>query len=270
MRGPPARSRSSKGFSMPDVLASRLVRSRAPILLVALMALVTGASAMAVGCDSEQTENNLAQTAASASPDASDRPQVLSLAPLDSPTADMHDLVLSWEPIPDIDRFAICETTPPQGTDCEDHVGVSEASVTVPGPAADPLATGTWLKYLWLQSCDERECSRPPTPAGAIAHRAAFGTNAWNLIVVVRRLEGDQIELFMANASRKETTVPSTLIARTPAGLELGRCEDVAPGDWCGPLTSALLSNDFVAEQVYDGVGLTVEFPVMPSSTGPQ
>ena len=60
-------------------------------------------------------------------------------------------------------------------------MGVSEATVTVPGPTDDPQANGTWLKYLWLQSCGERECSRPPTAAGAIAHRVVYGTNGLEL-----------------------------------------------------------------------------------------
>jgi hypothetical protein len=229
--------------------------------------LATVAAAAMVGCESEEPEIGPATiTAAAGTPEAPPEPEVLSLAPSESATADVHELVLSWQPISGIDRFVICETVPPQGTDCEEHVGVSQATVTVAGPTDDPEATGVWLKYLWLQSCGERECSRPPTPAGAIAHRVAYGTSAWNFIVVVRRLERDQVEVAMANASRGRSDT-STLVARTPGGSEIGRCEDVASGEWCGPFEATLLSNEIVAEQIYGEANVTVQFAVMPSST---
>ena len=193
-------------------------------------------------------------------------PEVLSLAPS---TGDVHELVLSWKPMTGIERFVLCETVPPNGTTCEEHRGVSQVTVAVPGPTDDPNANGTWLKYLWLQSCTERECSRPSTPAGAIAHRVAYGTNRWNFVVAVRRLEGSQVEVALANASQG-TSRTSTLIARLPNGSEVARGEDVAPGEWYGPVQSALLSNEIVGEQVYGDAGVTVEFPVMPSSTAPE
>jgi hypothetical protein len=195
-------------------------------------------------------------------------PEILSLAPS---TGNVHELVLSWKPIEGIDRFVLCETTPPSGTTCEERLGVSEATVTVPGPTADPQATGTWLKYLWLQSCGESQCSSPPTPAGAIAHRVVYGTPAWNFIVIARKLERGQVEVALSNASEGGPKV-STLIARTSSGSEIGRCEDVLQGRWCGPLQAGLLTNEIVAEQLYSVpihgyVAATVELPVMPSTT---
>jgi hypothetical protein len=178
----------------------------------------------------------------------------------------VHELVLSWKPIPGIDRFVLCQTVPPQGTECEQHVGVSRATVTVPGPTDDPNATGTWLKYLWLQSCGEQECSKPATPAGTIVHRVVYGTKAWNLIVVIRRLTGSQVEVAAANATQGGSEA-STLILSTPGGSEVARCESVARGEWCGPLQSVLILNEVVAEQIYRGIGTSVVFPVMPSTT---
>jgi hypothetical protein len=193
-------------------------------------------------------------------------PEILSLAPS---TGDVHELVLSWKPIAGIDRFILCETVPPYGTTCEERLGVSETTITIPGPTADPQATGVWLKYLWLQSCGERECSRPPTPAGAIAHRVAYGTSEWNLIAIARRLEGGQVEVALSNASQGGPKV-FTLIARTPGGSEIGRCENVASGEWCGPFEGTLLSNEIVADEVYGDVGVSVEFALMPATTAPQ
>jgi hypothetical protein len=193
-------------------------------------------------------------------------PEVLSLAPS---AGDVHELVLSWKPIAGIDRFVLCETVPPYGTTCEEHRGVSEATVTVPGPTADPQATGTWLKYLWLQACGEGQCSSPPTPAGAIAHRVFQGTSAWNFIVIVRKLERGQVEVALGNAS-PEGPKMSALIARTSSGSEIGRCADVAPGQWCGPLQAGLLTNEIIAEETYGQVTVTVDLPVMPSTTAPQ
>lgn len=244
---------------------------RLPLALLIVFAAVAAAAATMVGCKSEEPENGLTLTTAAAPgiPEALPAPEILSLAPSDSPAADVHELVLSWKPIPGIDRFALCQTVPPRGTDCEAHLGVSEVTVTVPGPTSDSQATGTWLKYLWLQSCGESECSRPPTAAGAIAHRVGYGTNFWNFIVVVRRLERDQVEVALANASQGRSDT-STLIARTPGGLEIARCKNVAPGEWCGPFEGTLLSNEIAAEQIYGDVGVTVEFPLMPSTTAPE
>jgi hypothetical protein len=182
---------------------------------------------------------------------------------------DVHELVLSWKPIEGIDRFVLCETVPPYGTTCEEHLGVSEATVSVPGPTADPHVTGVWLKYLWLQACGERQCSSPATPAGAIARRVVYGTSSWNFIVVVRKLERGQVEVALGNASEGAPKV-STLIARIFRGAEIGRCEDVAPGQWCGPLQTGLLTNEIAAEQIYDHHSATVELPVMPSTTAPE
>jgi hypothetical protein len=234
-----------------------------PVRLVILAALVAAANAASVACDSGKPEPGPATTTVVPAP------EVISLAPSSSAAAEVHELVLSWKPIADIDRFVLCETVPPYGTTCEDKVGVSEAAVTAAGPIDDPQASGVWLQYLWLQSCGERECSRPPTAAGTIAHRVAYGANAWNFIVVVRRLERYEVEVALANASQG-TPKSSTLIARTPGGSEIARCENVATGEWCGPFEGTLLSNDIVAEQIYGDLGVTVEFPVMPSTTAPE
>lgn len=237
-------------------------------LLIVFAALAAAAAAAMVGCESEEAEIG-ATSATAAAPgtlEALPEPQVLSLAPSDSAAADVHELVLSWQPISGIDRFVLCETVPPHGTDCEEHLGVTEATITVAGPTDDPEATGAWRKYLWLQSCGERECSRPPTPAGAITHRVGYGTGTWNFIVVVRRLERDQVEVTLANASRGRSDT-STLIARTPGGSEIARCEGVASGEWCGPFEGTLLSNEIVAEQLYGEVGVTARLPVMPRTT---
>jgi hypothetical protein len=193
-------------------------------------------------------------------------PEILSLAPS---TGDVNELVLSWKPIAGIDRFVLCETVPPYGTTCEERLGVSETTITIPGPTTDPQATGVWLKYVWLQSCGERECSRPPTPAGAIAHRVVYGTSEWNVIAIARRLEGGQVEVVLSNASQDGPKV-STLVARTSGGSEIGRCENVASGEWCGPFEGTLLSNEMVAEQVYGDVSVSVEFGVMPTTTAPE
>jgi hypothetical protein len=242
-------------------------RGRLWAVAILVMALAVAAAAM-VGCASEGPEIGATPTTAAA-PGALPEPKVLSLAPSEAAAADVHELVLSWQPISGIDRFVLCETVPPHGTDCEEHVGVSQATVTVAGPTDDPEAAGVWLKYLWLQSCGERECSRPPTPAGAIAHRVAHGTSAWNFIVVVQRLERDQVEVTLANASQEKSDT-STLIARTPGGSEIARCKDVASGEWCGPFEGTLLSNEIVAEQVYREGSVTVRLPVMPSTTAPE
>ena len=210
-----------------------------------------------------------ATTPASGTSEIVPSPEVLSLTPLDSAGPNMQALVLSWKPIPGISRFVLCETVPPQGTKCEEIGDVSETLITVAGPSEDSPATGTWLKYLWLQSCGERQCSSPPTPAGAIVHRIAYGANAWNFIVVVRRLAGDQIEVILGNASLGQPKA-STLVARIPGGSEIARCADVASGDWCGPFQGALLTNEIAAAQVYEGIAATVEFPVLPSTTAPQ
>jgi len=256
---------------MFKVHAAACVRGCPLALVIIFAALAAAAAAAMVGCASEEPEIGPTPTTADAAgtPEAPPEPQVLSLAPSDSAVADVHELVLSWQPMSGIDRFVLCETVPPHGTDCEEHLGVSEATVTVAGPTDDPQATGVWRKYLWLQSCGERECSRPPTPAGAIAHRVAYGTSAWNFIVVVRRLERDQVEVALANASQRRSET-STLIARTPGGSEIARCEDVASGEWCGPFEGTLLSNEIVAEQVYGEVGVTAKLPVMPSTTAPE
>jgi hypothetical protein len=193
-------------------------------------------------------------------------PEILSLAPS---TGDAHEVVLSWKPIAGIDRFVLCETVPPSGTTCEERLGVSDTTITVPGPTTDPKATGVWLKYLWLQSCGERECSRPPTPAGAIAHRVAYGTSEWNLIAIARRLEGGQVEVALSNASEGGRKV-FTLVARTPGGSEIGRCENVASGEWCGPFEATLLSNEIVADEVYGKASVSVQFGLMPTTTAPE
>lgn len=246
-------------------------RGRALCLLIIFAAVTVVAAAMVVGCESEEPEISPTPTTAGtpSTPEALPEPEILSLMPSDSTAADVHELVLSWQPISGIERFVLCETIPPHGTDCEERLDVSEATITVAGPSDDPEATGTWLKYLWLQACGERECSKPPVPAGAIAHRVAYGTSAWNFIVVVRRLERDQVEVTLGNASEGRTET-STLIARTPGGSEIARCEEVASGEWCGPFEGTLLSNEIVAEQVYEEVGVTVEFPLMPSTTAPE
>jgi hypothetical protein len=246
-------------------------RERPLALLIIFAGLAAAAVAAMVACESEEPEMGPASTTtvAPSTPKAVPEPEVLSLAPSDSAAAEMDELVLSWKPISGIDRFVLCETVPPRGTECEEQLGASEAIVSVAGPTDDPHATGTWLKYLWLQSCGESECSRPPTQAGAIAHRVVYGVDAWNFIVVVRRLERDQVEVTLANASQGRSDT-STLIARTPGGFEIARCKKVAPGEWCGPFEGTLLSNEIVAEQIYGDVGVTVEFPLMPSTTAPQ
>jgi hypothetical protein len=243
---------------MLKIHSATYARRRLLALLV-FRGLAAGAVVAMVACGSGGPKPGSAPGA------AVPEPEVLSLAPS---AGDVHELVLSWKPIAGIDRFVLCETVPPYGTTCEEHLGVSEATVTVPGPTADSQVTGTWLKYLWLQSCTERECSRPPTPAGAIAHRVVYGTSAWNFIVIVRKLERGQVEVALSNASEEPKV--STLIARTSSGSEIGRCEDVAPGQWCGPLQAGLLTNEIVAEQVYGYAGATVELPVMPSTTAAQ
>jgi len=256
-----------------DMFKTGAVCARGRLLALRIMfaALAAAAAATMVGCESQEPElgPTTSTAAAPGSPEGLPEPEILSLAPSDSAAADVHELVLSWQPMSGIDRFVLCETVPPHGTDCEEHLGVSEATVTVAGPTDDPQATGAWRKYLWLQSCGERECSRPPTPAGAITHRVAYGTSAWNFIVVVRRLERDQVEVSLANASRGRSET-STLIARTPGGSEIARCEGVASGEWCGPFEGTLLSNEIVAEQIYGGVGVTAKLPVMPSTTAPE
>ena len=251
---------------MSRILSSTHARVRLLTLGILLAALV--AAATMLGCQSHKPETSPG-SAALGTIEALPEPEVLSLAPLEPPAADASEIALSWKPISGIQRFVLCETVPPYGTDCQDHMDVSEAIVTVPRPTDDAQATGTWLKYLWLQSCRERECSKPPTAAGAIAHRIVYGANAWNFVVVVRRLERYEVEVALANASRG-TSETSTLIARTPDGSEIARCENVAPGQWCGPFEGSLLSNDIVAEQIYRDVGATLEFPVMPSTTGPE
>ena len=234
-------------------------RVRPSALLIGLVALLSGIAAAATACGPGGPDSN----------GGPPPPEVLSLEPSGSPAAGLHELVLSWKPVPGIDRFALCQTVPPLGTECEQHVGVTQATVTMPGPTDDPQVTGTWLKYLWLQSCGDRECSRPPTPAGTIARRVVYGTKGWNLVVVMRRLAGSQVEVALANASQGGPEA-STLILRTPGGSEVARCENVAPGEWCGPLQSVLLLNEVIAEQVYRGVGATVQFAVVPSSTAPE
>ena len=248
-----------------------LARGRALALLTIFAGLAAAAVAAMVACESEEAEVGFAPTASAAqgTSEAEPTPEILSLAPSGSAATEMRELVLAWKPMAGIDRFVLCETAPPRGTECEERLGVSEATVTVPGPADDRQTTGTWLKYLWLQSCGEHECSRPPTAAGAIAHRIAYGTNFWNFIVVVRRLERNEVEVALANASQGRYDT-STLIARTPDGLEIARCKNVAPGEWCGPFQGTLMSNEIAAEQIYGDVGVTVEFPLMPSTTAPQ
>jgi len=229
-------------------------------LFVVFAALAAAAAGAMVACGGGEPEVGPAPTAVTPGP------EILSLAPS---TGDVHKLVLSWKPMAGTERFVLCETVPPQGTECKDLLQVSQAAVAVPGPTDDPEAMGAWFKYLWLQSCTERECSRPPTPAGAIAHEVVYGTHAWNLIVVVRRLEGSRVEVALANATRGSSEA-CTLIARAPGGSEIARCEDVAPGEWCGPFEGALLSNEIVAEQVYRDLGVTLKFPIMPSTTAPE
>lgn len=238
---------------------------------LAVLVVVLVMAAATVACDSEKPKSGSApSTAAPAgTPETAHEPEIVSLAPSDSPGPDVDRLVLSWKPMADIDRFVLCETVPPHGTECEDLLDLSESTVTVPGPTKDGPSSGTWLKYLWLQSCGERECSRPPTAAGAIAHRVAYGSDAWNFVVIVRKLERDQIEVTLGNASQERADT-STLIARTPGGSEIAHCEDLAPGEWCGPFEGTLLSNELVAEQIYRDVGVTVKFPIMPSTTAPQ
>ena len=241
--------------------------SRAPrcpsLLAAALAVLVAVAVAATVACGSQEAGLSPAQGTA-----ASSGPEILSLAPSKSPGGGANELVLSWKPIPGIDRFVLCETVPPYGTECQDHIGVSEATVTLPGTTDDPQASGTWLKYLWLQACTARECSSPPIAAGAIARRIAYGPNGWNFTVLVRRLEAGRVEVALGNASQGPPKT-STLIARAPGGSELARCDALTSGEWCGPFEAALLSNDIAAEQIYGDVGLTVEFPVVPSTTAP-
>jgi hypothetical protein len=244
-----------------NIRGATCARGRFLVLLIIFAALAAATAASTVACEPKEPETSPAPMTEGPPP-----PHVLSLVPSNAGAADPRRLVLSWEPMSGIDRFVLCQTVPPHGTECEELRGVSEAAVTIPGPTNDPQATGTWLKYLWLQSCGESECSRPPTAAGAIAHRVVYGTNAWNFVVVIRRLERSQVEVVLANASQEQPAT-STLILRTPAGSEIARCEDVASGEWCGLLQGALLSNEVVAEQIYGDVGATVEFPVMPSTT---
>lgn len=246
---------------MLKIRRSMRAPGRSLALVVIFVALASAVALAMVACESRGSEPGPAP--ATAVPE----PEVLALASSGS-AGQIHNLVLSWKPMPGIGRFVLCETVPPQGTECKEYVGASEATVTVAGPTDDPQTSGVWLQYLWLQSCGERECSRPPTAAGAIAHRVAYGTNAWNFIVVVRRLERYEVEVTLANASQG-TPKSSTLIARTPGGSEIARCENVASGEWCGPFEGTLLSNDIVAEQIYGDLGVTVEFPVMPSTTAP-
>jgi len=248
---------------MLKIRRSMRAPGRSLVLLVIFVALASAVALAMVACESRESEPGPATTTVVPAP------EVISLAPPSSAAAEVHELVLSWKPMSGIDRFVLCETVPPQGTECEEHLGVSEAALTVAGPTADPQTSGVWLQYLWLQSCGERECSKPPTAAGAIAHRVAYGTNAWNFVVVVRRLERYEVEVALANASQGTPKV-STLIARAPGGSEIARCENVASGEWCGPFEGTLLSNDIVAEQIYGDLGVTVEFPVVPSTTAPE
>lgn len=236
------------------------------MLPVAVAVAVLAGSA---GCTSQQPEI-VPTKITKATPEslkAPPEPEVLSLAPSNDARTG-SDIILSWRPIPGIVRFAVCETIPPHGTECEDYLGVSSVPVDVPGPIDDPVATGTWLKYLWVQACGERRCSKP-VPAGAIVHRVVYGTDAWNFIMVARRLENAQVEVTLGNAS-EGTTQSSTLAARTPTGSEIARCVDLSPGEWCGPLHGALESNEIVGEQSYEGIGVTVQFPMMPVTTAPQ
>lgn len=243
----------------------RTPRRASPLLMV-IAVLVAAAAAGMLGCESEKA--GPADTSAGVS-EAPAEPEILSLAPAESAGKDAQELVLAWKPVPGVERYVLCETVPPYGTECREHLGVSETTVLVPGPTGEPLATGTWLKYVWLQACGPRHCSSPPTAAGAIAHRVAYGTDAWNFIVVARRLESGRVEVALANASQGATKT-STLLARAPGGSEIARCDAVASGRWCGPFEGALLSNDIAAEQIYLDMGVTVEFPVMPSTTAPQ
>ena len=148
-------------LTIDSVKRAPVCGSAFPILFIALAA---ASAAMIVGCESQEPEAGPTPTtsAAPATPEAPPDPQVLSLAPSDSAATGVRELILSWKPIPGIDRFVLCETVPPHGTECKEHVGVSEATLTVPGPSSDRQATGTWVKYLWLQACTERECSKPP------------------------------------------------------------------------------------------------------------
>ena len=235
---------------------------RSPVVITIAVALVALATAASLACERRESETGTAPTT------AVPEPEVLALAPSGSP-AEVQELLLSWKPISGIDRFVICETTPPLGTRCADQRDVSQATVAVPGPIDDLQATGTWIKYLWLQACGERECSRPPTMAGAIARRVAYGTNAWNFVVVARTLERGQIQVALANASRGDQKT-STLAVRTRDGIEIGRCDDVASGQWCGPFDAFVLSNELEAQQVYAGVGVTLELPIVPVTTAPE
>ena len=234
-------------------------RPAALVVIIATLAAVAAVPMIACGPRAE----------APGSPETPPQPEVLSLTPSGFPMPGVHELILAWKPMSEIDRFVLCETIPPHGTDCEEHRGASEATVTAAGPTDDPQAAGLWLKYLWLQSCWERECSRPPTAAGAIAHQVGDGTAASNFIAAVRRLESYQVEVTLVNASQ-EASMTSTLIARSPTGPEIARCESVAPGEWCGPFRGALLSNDIVAEQIYGDVVVTTSFAVLPSTTAPE
>jgi hypothetical protein len=228
-------------------------------LLIVLLALVSGTAAVVAACGVGGSDTSGAPRP----------PEVLSLEPSAPSVAGENELVLSWKSVPGIDRFVLCQTVPPRGTQCEQHEGATQAVVTVPGPTDDPKATGTWLKYLWLQACGERECSRPPTTAGTIVHRVVYGTEAWNFIVIVRRLTGSQVEVALANAAR-DGSQASTLILSTLSGSEVARCENIAPGEWCGPLQSTLLLNEVVAEQIFGGIGASVGFAVTPSTTAPE
>ena len=79
---------------------------RLPLALLIIFAgLAAAAAATMVGCKSEEPENGLTLTTAAApgTPEALPAPGILSLAPSDSPAADVHELVLSWKPIPGID-----------------------------------------------------------------------------------------------------------------------------------------------------------------------
>lgn len=230
-------------------------------LLVVVAAFIVAAAASVTSCGSEETDVGPDGTSTGPA-----EPEIVSLAPEESAGAHTEKLILAWKPAPGIDRYVLCETVPPSGTECKEHLGASEATVLAPGPVDDPLASGTWLKYVWLQACGARECSRPPTAAGAIARRVAYGADAWNFIVVVRRLDSGRVEVALANATQGPTKT-STLIARAPAGSDIVRCDAVASGEWCGPFEGALLSNDIAVEQIYSNIGVTVEFPVMPSST---
>lgn len=236
---------------------------RAPALLLISAALVSAAVATTIACSSEQAHVNSPQTN-----EAPPEPEVLSLTFSESASGDVHELALSWKPVPGIDRFVLCQTVPQHGTDCEQHAGVSQATVLVPGPIDDPQTSGTWLKHLWLQSCGEWRCSRPPTPAGTIAHRVVYGSKAWNSVAIIRRLTGSQVEVTLANASPGPEA--STLILRTPGGSVVARCDNVAPGQWCGPIQGVLLVNEVITEQIYKGVAVTMQFPVLPSTTAPE